>query len=390
MKDSLPTRPPSRAGQTAGTAPAGPAPARVYSRRRDILFAFAIALALALAWYVRDVLILLYVSALFAVVLTPVVRAIMNLRFRRWSPGRGAAVALILLAICGSIALFIAFALPPVIHDLKELLTEMPTRGPEMLSRLKKIPFARHLDTTAINARLQDYASNFAGYALKSFSGWANKLFSIVMGFILTAYFILEGDKAYDWVLSFLPKEKACRLDATLIRADVRMGKWLLGQATLMLILAVASTIVFVAMHIRYAYALGVLMGAMNLIPIVGALISMALVILAAAIDSWGKVLGVCIFYTVYVNIETSYLTPRIMQSSVDLAGLAVIVALLLGSALDGVVGAMVSVPTAVLVAVLLDEYLIQHDPIRTAEQRAEMIDEQLEQEARAEKTSAS
>jgi predicted PurR-regulated permease PerM len=361
---------------------------RPYSHQRDILFAFGVAIALALAWYVRDVLILLYVSALFAVVLTPVVRAIMNLRIRGWSPGRSIAVALILLVLCGSITLFISFALPPVIHDLKDFVSEMPHRGPEMLGRLKRLPFARHLNTNAINARLQDYASNFAGYALKSFSGWANKLFSIVMGVILTAYFILEGEKAYDWVLSFFPVAKARRLDATLIRADVRMGKWLLGQGTLMLILAVTSTIVFVLMHIRYAYALGVLMGAMNLIPIVGALISMALVILAAAIDSWGKVVGVCIFYAVYVNVETSYLTPRIMQTSVDLAGLAVIVALLLGSALDGVVGAMVSVPTAVLVAVLLDEYLVQHEPVRTSEERVEMIDEEIEADGRTERTS--
>jgi predicted PurR-regulated permease PerM len=63
-----------------------------------------------------------------------------------------------------------------------------------------------------------------------------------------------------------------------------------------------------------------------------------------------------------YLQLENSYLVPRIMRSSVDLPGLAILVALLLGSALEGIVGAMVSVPTAVLVAVLLDEYLVQRD----------------------------
>jgi predicted PurR-regulated permease PerM len=75
-------------------------------------------------------------------------------------------------------------------------------------------------------------------------------------------------------------------------------------------------------------------------------------------------VLGVAIFYAIYSQVETSYLTPRIMRTSVDLAGLSVIIALLLGAALAGVIGAMVAVPTAVLVAVLLNEYAVKPEPI--------------------------
>jgi predicted PurR-regulated permease PerM len=61
--------------------------------------------------------------------------------------------------------------------------------------------------------------------------------------------------------------------------------------------------------------------------------------------------------------VENSFLTPRIMRNSVGLPGLAILVALLLGSALGGVPGALVSVPTAVLVAVLVDEYLVNKTP---------------------------
>jgi predicted PurR-regulated permease PerM len=103
-----------------------------------------------------------------------------------------------------------------------------------------------------------------------------------------------------------------------------------------------------------------VLMGAFNLIPIMGALISVSLALVVAAIDSWGRALGVLIVYLIYSQIENSILTPRIMKSSVGLSGLAVLVALLLGASLAGVVGALVSVPTAVLVAELLDEYLVK------------------------------
>jgi len=65
----------------------------------------------------------------------------------------------------------------------------------------------------------------------------------------------------------------------------------------------------------------------------------------------------------VYLNVENSFLTPRIMRNSVGLPGLAILVALLLGSALGGIPGALVSVPTAVLVAVLADEYLVHKPP---------------------------
>jgi len=140
------------------------------------------------------------------------------------------------------------------------------------------------------------------------------------------------------------------------------MGKWLFAQGSLMLVLGLLSTLVYLALNVRYAYALGVLTGLLNIIPVLGAAISISLALLVAAIDSWGRVLGIAIFYFIYMQVENSYLTPRIMKNSVDLPGLAILVALLLGSALGGVVGAMVSVPTAVLVSVLVDEYLVRKD----------------------------
>lgn len=332
--------------------------------RGDILFAVGVLILLYAAWHVRREITIIYVSALFAVVFMPVLSAIMKLRIGRWSPGRGAAVFILFLTSAICIALFSAFTLPPVVRDLRELARELPTRGPALLSRIRKLPFSEHVNVDTLNAKLQDVASNLAAYLLYSIRDWARGLFDIIIGIVLTVYFMLEGDTAYFWLLSFFPVEKRQRLDSTLARAEVRMGKWLLGQGSLMLILGITSTIVFLALHIRYAYALGVLMGLFNIIPVVGALISVTLVCLVAAIDSWGRVVGVLVFYVIYAQIETSYLTPRIMRTSVDLAGLAVIIALLLGSALEGVVGAMVAVPTAVLIAVLLNEYMVQPEPV--------------------------
>ena len=335
----------------------------------NILFGFAIALALLIAYQVRDVLLLIYVSALFAVVLMPVIHGIMRLKIGNHSPGRGLSIFLLLLVVVASALLFFAFAIPPVAHDLQEFAKALPWRGPQMLSRLKGLPFSSHVDIDALNAKMQGYASNLAEYIILSVSSWASGLLDVIAAMVLTVYFMLEGEIAYRWVLSLFPREMRMRLDDTLKIAKDRMGRWLLAQGVLMLILGVASTIAFVLLKIRYAYALGVLMGVLNIIPVVGAMVSMALVLLVAAVDSGAKALGALIFYLVYAQIENSYLTPRIMQTHVDLAGLGVLIALLLGSKLAGVVGAMVAVPTAVLLAVLIQEYLVKNDPlVRLAE----------------------
>jgi predicted PurR-regulated permease PerM len=333
------------------------------SLRSDIVFAFALALACGLAWLVREVLMLIYVSALFAVVLTPVVQFTGTLRIGRWRPFQGYAVLFLLVLLAGAITAFGFLALPPVIRDLQQFGREMPTRLPGLLDRLRRIPFADNLNTDEISGRLQDFASNAATYLLLSIRDWAGKLMDVAMGFVLTVYFILEGDRAYAWFLSLFPLESRTRLDRALTRAKGRMEKWLIGQGSLMLILGLLSTAFYLMLHIRYAFALGVLTGLLNIIPVLGAAVCVALALFVAAIDSWGRVLGVAIFYLVYLQIENSFLTPRIMRNSVGLPGLAILVALLMGSALGGVPGALVSVPTAVLVAVLIEEYLVHKPP---------------------------
>jgi predicted PurR-regulated permease PerM len=333
----------------------------VRETRGNIVFAVALVLAMYVAWLIRDELFLLYVAALFAVVLSPAVRAVSNLSVGKWRLFEGSwAIFFLVLAVAGLLSLFCALAFPPVIRDLQGFSGEMPNRIPGLLAKFEKIPFWNMVDSDEIIARLQDAATQGATQIVKSASNWAGAITRIIVGFVLTLYFLLEGDQAYHWILSFLPRGRRQRLDATLQRASVRMGKWLLGQVILMLVLGLASTAVFASLHLRYAYALGVLTGLLNIVPVLGATISLVLAVLVAAIDSWERVLGVAIFFAVYLAIENYYLAPRIMKDRVNLPALAIFVALLLGSALEGALGAMVAIPTAVLVSVLLDEYCVR------------------------------
>ena len=94
-----------------------------------------------------------------------------------------------------------------------------------------------------------------------------------------------------------------------------------------------------------------------------GPIATVVLAAAVAALDSWTKVLGVFIFYLIYQQVENAYLTPRIMKEAVDLPGIAVIVALTIGGEMAGLLGAIVAVPTAALVATILNEYVVRQPP---------------------------
>ena len=235
--------------------------------RTNIVFAFALALAAWVAWLAHDAILLLYVSALFAVVLMPVVRAVERWHIRRWRPGRAASVAIILLAVAAGLTGFGFLAIPPVARDLEQLSSQAPNI-PTLIDKLHSIPYLDRLNYQQLSTRVEGWVSHAAAYIMLSAKDWAGSLADLVTGLVLTIYFILEGDIAYGWFLSFVPPQQRARLDPTLRRAAARMGRWLLGQASLMLILGLSSTTVYALLHVRYAYALGVLTGLLNIIPV--------------------------------------------------------------------------------------------------------------------------
>ncbi|QMV19517.1 AI-2E family transporter [Granulicella sp. 5B5] len=330
--------------------------------RGHILFAFAVALGLMLAWRLRSVLELVYVSALFAVVLMPIVQRIMLLRIRGWSPSRPVAIVALVAGVFLALTLFLVIALPPVLRDLQHFGQDLPQRLPGLLDKLKRVPMANKIGVDSLAERAEAMAAGFARYVVDAAPELLGKVFDVVTAFILCIYFMLEGEFAYYYFLSLFRDGTRERLARTLMAAEQRMSKWLLGQGALMLTLGLTSTLVFAVLHVRYFVLLGVLMGLFNIIPVAGGVMTILLASGVAALDSWTKMAGVLIFYLIYTQVENGFLVPKIMRSSVNLVGLAVLIALLAGSTLAGVVGALVAVPTAALVAVLMDEYLVQSD----------------------------
>ena len=324
-----------------------------------IFFTFLILLSLVLAWKLTKELEIIYVSALFAVVLMPIVTWITKLDFRGWRASRPIAIIILIVAVVLAFALFFDLGLPPVLRDLREFSTELPRRIPTMVARLKKLPMADKFGVDTIAQRAETAITATAGYLVTSIPNWLSHLLDILTAAFLCIYFMLEGEYAYEFFLSLFSPAHRGRLDTTLRKAEIQMSKWLYGQGLLMLILGCISIAAFGLLHVRYFLLLGVLMGLFNIIPIAGGVITIILAAGVAALDSWPRMAGVLIFYLIYVNIENAILIPRIMKRSVDLMGLTILVSLLIGTALAGIVGALVSVPTAALVVTLLEEYAV-------------------------------
>lgn len=333
-----------------------------HTHRSDILFAAAVGILLAAAWYLRDVLILIYLAALFAVVVGPAITVIERMRIGSWHPSRGVAVILLLATIFAAFGTLFFLILPPIVRDVQAFSRDLPNKIQIVQQKLETLPFGHSISPDSI----EQYVAGGVGGAVGIFRGIAGRVLTFFSWLILTAYFIIDGERACRWGLSLLPFEDRSRLRNTLERAETRVSRWLLGQAMLMIILGVSAGVTFSLLGVKYAFALGVFAGIANIVPIIGPVLSASLAASVAAVDSLGKFLGVLIFYVVYQQVENAFLTPRIMKSTVDLPALGVVIALAIGGKLAGPVGAVFAVPTAALIAVLVDEYLV-HRPLHAA-----------------------
>jgi len=331
-------------------------------RLRTNLIVVGIALLLLIAYIIRATVLLIYVSIIFAVIFNPVLDWVEKQQVRGWSPSRGTALLILVAVVLLALGLIMGLALPPLIRDTQAMAKDLPAQLHQLSGKLDKMPFgsamSSHLDAQSLQSWVQSGVKN----SLKVFSGVFSSLLALLTLILLTAYFMLDGKRSFDWAMSMVPEPHRNELRTTLVRSQRRLQRWLAGQAILMLILGSSAAVTFGIMGLRYAYFLALFAGLANFVPILGPIATVVLAGLVAATQSWMMLLGVVIFYLVYQQVENAYLTPRIMRSTVGLPGVAVIAALAIGGALAGILGAMVAVPTAALLATVLHDYAVKQD----------------------------
>ena len=321
--------------------------------RSIILFCFGVGILLYLAYVLRHALLLIYVSVLVAVLLDPVVQRIHRFRIWKWTPSVGASVLLMFGAILLAILLVLVFFAPRLLADLKNIQQIWPKRLSQIEQWIHHTIPALHISAQQINAYIKEFAQrNFQPQKL------TNDIIAFGTMLLAAAYFLIDGRRSIHWLVSLFPAKNQPRVHSTLLRGGRRMQRWLSGQAILMLIHGSSAFVVFWLLHIKYFYALAVFAGFINVIPVLGPIITVVVAGLVAAMSSFSKLIGVVIFFVIYHNVENAVLNPRIMESKVDIPAVTIIVALILGEAFAGIVGMLVAVPTAVLVSVLIKEYI--------------------------------
>jgi predicted PurR-regulated permease PerM len=321
--------------------------------RQAILFCFGIGLLLYLCFVLRQALLLIYVSVLVAVLLYPLVQRIQRIRIGKWHPGVGSAVLLLFGGVLGIVLLALIFFVPQLLGDIKNLHSVWPQRLSQIVQWIHRTVPVLHLSTEQINS----YARRFAERDFRP-EQLTTDVIELGTTLLAAAYFIIDGKRSVHWLVSLFPGSSQARIHNTLVRGGRRMQQWLSGQAMLMLIHGSSSFIVFWLLHVKYFYALAVFAGLINIIPVLGPVITVVVAGLFAALDSFSKLLGVVIFFVIYHNVENAILSPRIMQSKVKIPAVTIIVALVLGEEFAGIVGMLIAVPTAVLISVLIREYI--------------------------------
>jgi predicted PurR-regulated permease PerM len=319
--------------------------------RRLAMAVFAVALSLILVWFLRHALLIIYVSAVLAVVFKPIVDWLHRRSILGWHPGRGAALLIIVLGLAALAGGMVGIALPSLISNATEFASTMSSELPKLQERIHSLPLLKTVDLGA----LQSHVSAAFAKAIPAAGG---ATMDLITGLLLTAYLILDGAPLLSRLTEALPPSARFRFRATLNRAGLRMRRWLTGQGILMLILGGAAALTFGLMGLPYFYLLAIFAGLANIVPLLGPLATVVLAGAVAATQSGWMVLGVVIFYLVYQQIENAFLTPNIMRSQLQMSSAVVLIALLIGSELAGIAGALVAIPSAVLISELAGDYL--------------------------------
>jgi predicted PurR-regulated permease PerM len=325
--------------------------------KSSVVLAFVLGVLVYVAYTLRYTLLLLWVSVLVAVLLTPIVDWISHWHVKGHHPGSGLSLLIFFSGLAIALGLLSWLAFPPILRDARGLSQQLPEHIRRWLDWAHQ-----HLPvTTRLNeSDIKRYAELLVGDIGDLFSNITNGTVKFITVILLAAYFILDGKTSFDWMMSLFPPSQQPRLRATLERGGSRMRRWLSGQGLLMLAQGAAAMLAYWLLHVRYFYVLALLAAIFNIIPVLGPVLTLVVAGLVAALDGFGKVMGVTIFYLVYHNLENAFLNPRIMKSRVHLPAVTIIISLVIGEAVAGIVGVLIAVPTAALISEIIREYLIR------------------------------
>ena len=317
----------------------------------------AITLLRALA-SASDVFILLIISIYLAAGLNPAIEFFVKRGLRR-----GLSIFIVALSVIATAFLFIILVIPPVIRQVDLFIQSLPETI-QSLTNNRQI--ARLNDQYQVIDNLVAQAQEWisGGQLFATLYGGVigvgktvlSGTFALLTVFVLTLYFMAALPKFLSVIYRLAPASRRNRVSAIGDAITNRIGIFVGSQILIAATAALFITLYGLILDIPYAAALGMVVFFAGLIPLVGHFIGATIFTLVALTQSLGTAIAALVGYAIYQQIENYLVMPRIMKRSLSIPGIVTIVAALLGSALFGLIGAILAVPMAAALLLILEE----------------------------------
>lgn len=338
--------------------------------RRTVVLAVTLALAGVVAlwvlYLVRYALLLLYISGLLAIGLSPIVRRLerrgafggsRKRRLPRW-----AAILIVYVVLVAFIGGALALVIPPLIDQIGELWTNLPDYVDQLQRTMVRYHLITHRYTWSEMVRsVPSPATAVSGLlggvlgAVQSVLGVAGAIFTII---VMPYYFLLEAGDLQSGFLRLFAETRRAQVARVTHNVTIKVSAWLGGQILLSVIIGATAALGLWLLGVPYFYVLALIAGFGELIPVVGPILAAIPALLVALTVSGETAAFTVVYFAVQQFIENHFLVPRVMERQVGVSAVTVIAALLIGTELLGIVGALLAVPTAAIIQVLMQEFL--------------------------------
>jgi predicted PurR-regulated permease PerM len=308
----------------------------------------------------RSVIVYVLIAIFLALAINPLV----GLLLRRGVRSRGLASGIAcLLVLAGLAAIGFAF-IPTLVDNVNNFADAVPGYVHDLTKGRGRLGF---LETKYhVVERIESYVKHGGAKKLLGFSGVAISVTKGVLSFIvgavtvafLTFFMLIEGPAWMERFYGLLPAESQPRWRAVGQGIYRQVGGYVTGNLAISFIAGALATCVLLLLGVPFAVALGLLVGLLDLIPLVGATLAAVIVVAVGFLHSVLAGIVLIVFFIVYQQIENHLLQPLVYHRTVALSPLAILVSVLVGAELAGVLGALAAIPVAGAIQVLVVDFL--------------------------------
>jgi predicted PurR-regulated permease PerM len=347
-------------------------PARAIAR--NVLVIAGVVLILYVIWLLRQPISWLIIAAFVAVAVGGPVNF-----FQRYMK-RGLAIALVYLGLLAIPIGLGAVLLPPIVNQVSDVATNAPNYVSDIEDYVHKNKTLNDLnDKYDITQKLSDEANKLpskAGDAAKVLRdigfGLVSSVFAGVTILILSIFMVAAGPRWIEGFIRMQRPEHAERIERTLRRIANAVGNYVGGALLQATIAGLSAFIMLTILGVPFAGPLSVVIFVFDLIPVVGATIAALFVGIVTAFVNFPIVLIIwVIFAVVYQQIENYLIQPQIQKRATKIEAFIVLVAVLFGSTLFGILGAILAIPAAASIQIAVHEYREYRRELEAAESEA-------------------